>query len=193
MSQLSEQRKQFAFCEGQVELVRAQVLLGRDHDVQGGHFLLMQAEECAQNTLDAVSGYGVTAFFGDSKPQTPMTDNSRIIGENDEIFREATLSSVVTGGIFRPAGDATLSGPRQRHGDIHVALLKRKMWAWLMPRPEHLLCLSGDPRIVGSTPLCYADRLLRPLARLRLITARPLGVLMRARKPWVRFLLILLG
>ena len=34
---------------------------------------------------------------------------------------------------------------------------------------------------------------LRPLARRRLMTLRPPGVAMRARKPWVLFLLILLG
>lgn len=34
---------------------------------------------------------------------------------------------------------------------------------------------------------------LRPLARRRLITLRPPGVAMRARKPWVRLRLILLG
>lgn len=38
-----------------------------------------------------------------------------------------------------------------------------------------------------------AINFLRPLARLRLNTARPAAELMRARKPWVRALLILLG
>lgn len=39
----------------------------------------------------------------------------------------------------------------------------------------------------------YALRRLRPLARRALITARPPGVAMRARKPWVRLRLIMLG
>lgn len=39
----------------------------------------------------------------------------------------------------------------------------------------------------------YAERRRRPLARRALITSRPPLVAMRARKPWLRLRLILLG
>lgn len=53
-------------------------------------------------------------------------------------------------------------------------------------------------RLVILSPIwhscrAYAERRTRPLARRRQITARPAFVFIRARNPWVRLRLILLG
>ena len=75
--------------------------------------LLMQAEEGAQNTLDAVPCNGIAAFFGHSKTKTPVSEVFGAAGEYNEIFRVAAFSPVVAGGILRPTGDAPFSGPGQ--------------------------------------------------------------------------------
>ena len=51
---------------------------------------------------------------------------------------------------------------------------------------------SGARRRERSLPVYGVNR-ARPLARRRLMTRRPALVAMRARKPWVRARLILLG
>lgn len=48
-------------------------------------------------------------------------------------------------------------------------------------------------RVQGDGVAGQADRRVLPLARRRLITRRPPGVLIRARNPWVRLRLITLG
>jgi hypothetical protein len=51
--------------------------------------------------------------------------------------------------------------------------------------------LASGMRLRGSPP--QTDRRFRPLARRRLITARPARVLIRSKNPWVRFRRKLLG
>ena len=75
--------------------------------------MLVQAEEGAKHALYAVPGNGIAAFFCDSKPETPDSGMVGMTGAHDEVFREQTRSSAVAGGIFRPAGDASFSGPGQ--------------------------------------------------------------------------------
>jgi hypothetical protein len=75
--------------------------------------MLMQAKECAQDPLDTVSGNGIPAFFGHSKTKTPVSEFFGAAGEYDEILRVAAFSPVVAGGVFRPTGDASFSGPGQ--------------------------------------------------------------------------------
>ena len=111
--ELAEKRQKFGFGESEAELVGTQVLLGRDDDVHAGHLMLMQAEEGAQNPLYAVSGNGIAAFFGHSKTKTPVSEVFGAAGEYDEILRVAAFSPVVAGGVFRPTGDASFSGPGQ--------------------------------------------------------------------------------
>jgi hypothetical protein len=55
---------------------------------------------------------------------------------------------------------------------------------------EHRWLTSGMRR-VGSPP--QTERRFRPLARRRLMTARPARVLIRSKNPWVRFRRKLLG
>ena len=111
--ELAKERQKFGFGESEAELVGTQMLFGRDDNVHGGHFILMQAEEGAKNTLDAVPGNGIAAFFGNSKPKTPVSGNTGAAGEYNEVFCVTALATLITGGIFRPAGDAPFSGPGQ--------------------------------------------------------------------------------
>ena len=111
--ELAEKRQKFGFGESEAELVGTKVLLRRDDDVHAGHLMLMQAEEGAQNTLYAVSGNGIPAFFGHSKTKTPVSEVFGAAGEYDEILRVEAFSPVVAGGVFRPTGDASFSGPGQ--------------------------------------------------------------------------------
>jgi len=70
-----------------------------------------------------------------------------------------------------------------------------------MRKPE-VIGPGQEPLSLGK-PMANADhfylaametaKLLRPLARRRLITRRPFFVDIRTRKPWVLFLLVLLG
>ena len=53
--------------------------------------------------------------------------------------------------------------------------------------------MIGEAALSGSVGQDYTVSLFRPFALLRLITFRPFGVLIRTRKPWVRFRLLLLG
>ena len=71
--------------------------------------MLMQAEEGPKNTLDAVPGNGIAAFFCDSKPKTPDPGAAGMMGEHNEVFGEQAFPPAVAGGIFRPAGDAPFS------------------------------------------------------------------------------------
>ena len=107
------QGQKFGFRKAETELVGTQMLLGRDDDVHGGHFILMQAEEGAKNPLDAVSGNGIAAFFCDSKPETPGPGTAGTTGEHNKVFGEQTPAAIVAGGVLRPAGDASFSGPGQ--------------------------------------------------------------------------------
>ena len=111
--ELAEKRQKFGFGESEAELVGTKVFLRRDDDVHAGHLMLMQAEEGAKDTLDAVPFNGVAAFFGHSKTKTPVSEVFGAAGEYDEILRVAAFSPVVTGGVLRPAGDAPFSRPGQ--------------------------------------------------------------------------------
>ena len=119
-----------------------------------------------------------------------------------------TFSPVVAGRELRPPGESTLFGPGQRHGKRRLGVFnatkgRGKFPALIVPltgRGGRKRDDERPPGRPGASPAgrreraaCYADRRLRPLARLRLIRARPVEVLMRARKPWVRLRLILLG
>ncbi len=53
-------------------------------------------------------------------------------------------------------------------------------------KKEEMLCMVTPAALIAGGKF-------RPLARRRRRMARPLGVAIRARKPWVRALLILLG
>jgi hypothetical protein len=75
--------------------------------------MLMQAEESAKDTLDAVPFNSVTAFFGHSKTKTPVSEFFGAAGEYDEILRVAAFSPIVACGVFRTTGDASFSGPGQ--------------------------------------------------------------------------------
>ena len=64
--------------------------------------------------------------------------------------------------------------------------------AWKSAAVSSRRALVNDA--VGATPMAtQAVRRLRPLARRRFSTSRPLAVAMRALNPWVRLRLILLG
>ena len=110
---LTKKRQKFGFGKSEAELVGTQMFFGRDDYVHARHLMLMQTEERAQNPLDTVSGNGIAAFFGNSKPKTPVSGNAGATGVHNEIFRITAFSSLITGGIFRPAGDAPFSGPGQ--------------------------------------------------------------------------------
>ena len=66
--EFAEYGQEFAFGNGQAEPVGTQMLLRRDDYVHGRHFMLMEAEKRAQDTLDAVPFNSVAAFFSNGKP-----------------------------------------------------------------------------------------------------------------------------
>ena len=110
---LAKKRQKFGFGKSKAELVGTQMFFGRDDYVHARHLMLMQTEEGAQDPLDTVPRNGIAAFFGDSKPKTPVSGHAGAAGEHDELFRMTAFSPVVAGGIFRPAGDSPFSGPGQ--------------------------------------------------------------------------------
>ncbi len=62
-----------------------------------------------------------------------------------------------------------------------------------MKRPTIFVDSIKLPSSLESLKSFYTANLFLPLARLALITFRPLFVFILARNPWVRFLLVLWG
>ena len=95
--QNGKQRQKFGFREIEVKLVGTQMLLWRHDNVHGRHFILVQAKERPKDTLDAISGNGVPAFFCHGKTKPPSMGSAGAKGKYHKVFRKKALTTVVTG------------------------------------------------------------------------------------------------
>ena len=110
--------------------------------------------------------------------------------EYGDEMRSMLLSQPLTASV---AGDVFLNAMRQnlRRPDPWITARKPDRFRRRLPRPSP----SCRPRSVTTTYFLgtLTVSFLRPLRRRRLITSRPAGVLMRLRKPCVRFRLLRCG
>ena len=139
------------------------LLLGDDDDIRPVRDMTdVMPKKFSQQPLDPVAQHGLADLAGNGRSQTrrggavapPIAD------ENKKMFRVEAPPRLITGRIIGAPDDAARSRP--------------------CPAPG-LFARSG----AQGLPLFHdqALRRLRPLARRRRSTARPLGVAIRARKP----------
>ena len=101
--------------------------------------------------------------------------------------------------LMRPANGATAdnqSQPRPKRRIADGKHTQRPSIKAELRRTQHPAELPRGIQAAlfrKAVGLDYADNRLRPLARRALITLRPALVAMRARNPWVRLRLMLLG
>ena len=91
---------------------------------------------------------------------------------------------------FKPAkcADAEKDPLRFTNSQPRVCLYKKGAGAIIRPRMDSRFAMSDDslwlPTAIKAHAFAYADRTLRPLARRRARTLRPLEVAILLRKPW---------
>jgi hypothetical protein len=123
-----------------------------------------QTKKLPHHALYPIAPHGVAVFSRYRKPESPLTGpRAGIHRKKNKIPRKNAPPHIVTIEKIRPPNKPAGAGKRMSAFSLHGAFPNQ------------------------------TERRLRPLARLRRSTARPPGVLMRARKPWLLFRLILLG
>ena len=152
--------------------------LGHDDQVKGGQSGLVAAKKLPEQALDAIALYRFSQAPGNHQPQPGMA-----FGHGSQGHAEMAGVEPLTLGL-RPQKFLAMAEPRrlgETGGPFGVGF-----WTGA----EHRQLASGV-RLRGSPP--QTERRFRPLARRRLITARPARVLIRSKNPWVRFRRKLLG
>ena len=142
------------------------VRLGNDEDVEEcGQIQTPRAEYLPDQPLDPIAHHGVThpGADGDAEPACPSRRRSLDDHEAPTV-PPLPLSLQLQELPTPPQPDRIRKGSGARHGN----------------QPG---CFGGMETVSR----------LRPLARRRFNTARPVGVAMRARNPWVRIRRRLLG
>jgi hypothetical protein len=153
-------------------------LLGHDHQVKGGQSGLVAAKKLPEQTPDAIALDRFSHSPGSHQPQPGMA-----FGHGSQGHAEMAGVEPLTLGL-RPQKFLAMAEPRrlaETGGPFGVGF-----WTGAVHRQ-----LASGMRLRGSPP--QTDRRFRPLARRRLITARPARVLIRSKNPWVRFRRKLLG
>ena len=145
-----KQRGKLPFHKSEIQLVRPQMALWRDDNVHGGHFVLPQTEEIPEDALDAVARNGVPAFFRYREAKAACGSRGRTgMDKKHKITRMVANSTIITGRIFRPAGQSARAGPGKRHGATRVPGMKSRF----------LTKQEGHGISVACGPACFADRL----------------------------------
>jgi len=152
--------------------------LGHDHQVEGGQSGLVAAKKFPEQTLDAIALNCFPQAPGSHQPQPGMAFDHRRQGHAEM----ARVEPLTLG--LRPQKFLAMAEPRRLRetgGPFGIGF-----WTGAVHRQ-----LASAMRLRNSPP--QTDRRFRPLARRRLITARPARVLIRSKNPWVRFRRKLLG
>ena len=142
-------------------------------------------------------------FGGEFPPdrEDDIDPGSEFPAVQPEVFPDETLDPVAPDGLFYSVDaysqpgipsavvsedDGDVLAPSSSAPAVDPLILRRAAQKQPLGQGEIRPAAAGGG--IGHTA-----RRLRPLARRRLITARPLLVLILIRKPWVRCLLVLLG
>ena len=152
--------------------------LGHNHQVKGGQSGLVAAKKLPEQALDAIAPDRFSQAPGSHQPQPGLA-----FGHGRQGHAEMAGVEPLTLGL-RPQKFLAMAEPRRLRktgGPFGVGF-----WTGAVHRQ-----LASGMRLRGSPP--QTDRRFRPLARRRLITARPARVLIRSKNPWVRFRRKLLG
>lgn len=123
----------------------------------------MNSEKLSNKPLDTITLNGPTNFSAGGNAK-PGGASRFFYNDNEEMIRVILAPFIPCLGKFRPGTQPPLGRKNIPFSDGH-----------------------------GYLQGIVTTRFLRPLARRRFRTIRPLAVCIRLRKPWVRFLLILLG
>lgn len=112
--------------------------------------MLPQTEEIPEDALDAVARNGVPAFFRYREAKAACGSRGRTgMDKKHKITRMVANSTIITGRIFRPAGQSARAGPGKRHGATRVPGMKSRF----------LTKQEGHGISVACGPACFADRL----------------------------------
>ncbi len=150
------------------------------HNIQTRKTGLVLTEALSRQTLDAITTHRIFyAFF--RYHQTKARGITAVFPRTHGQHAARRL-------ILPVKNQLVFTGPGQPAAPAETLLRSRPL-----PGINSDNQSGGQHQAQSDAATDQADRRVLPLARRRLITRRPPGVLIRARNPWVRLRLITLG